>query len=259
MIYCEDGCREEWPQTFRDLKQDHIVIEPGSENVRCTSAISRRLTRFGELLFDKEIKTWVSTAYYCWSTLNWLVTNWMGEMKEVKRMGPRTEPWGTPVLSWVVEETSWPNFTYWTLRDRKDSSHIRALPSTPYIERSRYPEPFFHSSQNGDAKIFSNCKQVDVGWRSMGRNMACLCCSRNCDRHFLKNGGMPEIIYCVCMHNLCRNIVSLEERMNPECVQSSGSSWSLALFHVRTCNHIFRHTAMNYNTLNVKVVSEIDI
>ena len=105
-----------------------------NQEVRCMSAVSRQLPRFGELLFDKEMKTLVLSAYSCWSTLNWLMNR---EMKEVNRIGPRTDPWGTPVLSWVVEETSWPNFTYWTLRDRQDSSHIRALPSTPYIERSR--------------------------------------------------------------------------------------------------------------------------
>ena len=33
--------------------------------MRCTSAVSRRLTRSGELLFDKEMKTWVSSAYCC--------------------------------------------------------------------------------------------------------------------------------------------------------------------------------------------------
>ena len=50
--------------------------------MRCTSAVSRRLTRSGELLVDKEMNTWVSSAYCCWSTLHWLVTDWMGEMKE---------------------------------------------------------------------------------------------------------------------------------------------------------------------------------
>ena len=57
-----------------------------NQEMRCTSAVSRRLTRSGELLFDKEMKAWVPSAYCCWSTLNWLVTNWMGEMKEVNRM-----------------------------------------------------------------------------------------------------------------------------------------------------------------------------
>ena len=32
----------------------------------------------------------------------------MGEMKEVKRIGPSTDPCGTPVLSRTDEEMSWP-------------------------------------------------------------------------------------------------------------------------------------------------------
>ena len=57
-----------------------------NQEVRCTIAVSRRFTWSEELLLDEWMKTWVSSAYWCWSTLNWLVTNWTGEMREVNRI-----------------------------------------------------------------------------------------------------------------------------------------------------------------------------
>ena len=43
--------------------------------------------------------SWVSSADCCWWTLNCVAMPWIGEMNDVKRVGARTEHWGTPVWS----------------------------------------------------------------------------------------------------------------------------------------------------------------
>ena len=109
------------------------------------------------------MKSWVSSAYCCWSTLKWEATNWMGEIKEVKRIGPSTDPCGTPVLSNTDGEMSWPTFTYWDRWVRWDRSQFKAVPSTPYIKRSRSSRIAW-SMVSKAALRSSDTRSVDSPW-----------------------------------------------------------------------------------------------
>ena len=83
-------------QDESDRSADSRLVRPGSEGSDEISMYS-----------------WVSSAYCCWWTPNCVAMQWTGEMKDVKRIGPRTEPWGTPVWSSMGADRSSPCLTNW--------------------------------------------------------------------------------------------------------------------------------------------------
>ena len=54
-----------------------------------------------------------------------------GTMYKVKRIGPSTEPWGTPWLTLVCEEDSSFTRTNWNLSDKYDLNQPKAVPLIP--------------------------------------------------------------------------------------------------------------------------------
>ena len=76
-----------------------------NQEVRCTSAVSRRLTRSGSYFLIRKWKlvghlhVVVGQHWTDWWQIEWgRWRKWTGWIQEPK-------PWGMPVLSWVVEET----------------------------------------------------------------------------------------------------------------------------------------------------------
>jgi len=47
-------------------------------------------------IVDKDMYTWVSSAYKWWSNLWLWISEFSGVVYRVNSSGPRTEPWGTP-------------------------------------------------------------------------------------------------------------------------------------------------------------------
>jgi len=64
------------------------------------------------------MKSWVSSAYCWWKTWKERVIVAIGEVYVANNNGPRTEPWGTPVVHLVRVEEWWPMRTDWVLLDR---------------------------------------------------------------------------------------------------------------------------------------------
>ena len=54
-----------------------------------------------------------------------------GEVKTEKRIGPSTEPWGTPVFSEVSVDFDWPTTTLWTLSAKYERIQVITLPEIP--------------------------------------------------------------------------------------------------------------------------------
>lgn len=55
----------------------------------------------------------------------------------MKRMGPRTDPWGTPQVTVCEFEVEWPMEMYSVRFVRYDWNQLRAVPVRPMVEWSR--------------------------------------------------------------------------------------------------------------------------
>ena len=80
---------------------------------------------------DKDMYTWVSSAYNWWS--NWWM--WMSELSDlvyrVNSSGPRTEPWGTLYSINTGNDNSPSTETVWKHLLRYDVIHARGIPVIP--------------------------------------------------------------------------------------------------------------------------------
>lgn len=88
----------------RQFRENHW-----DRTVRADSSV-RRLAEANDR--EIEMKSWVSSAYWCWFTPRWERREATGETYMVKRRGPSTDPWGTPDLQALCfEEKLW-SLTY---------------------------------------------------------------------------------------------------------------------------------------------------
>jgi len=80
---------------------------------------------------DKDMYTWVSSAYKWWSNL-WL---WIRELSGVLyriNTGPRTEPWGTLQNMGTASEKPFPIFIDWNLFIKNELIQVSAVPDMSY-------------------------------------------------------------------------------------------------------------------------------
>ena len=59
------------------------------------------------------------------------IYSFMSLIKIMKRIGPVTVPWGTPLITLETDDFTPFTATYWSLSSRKDSIHWNTLPVTP--------------------------------------------------------------------------------------------------------------------------------
>ena len=78
-----------------------------------------------------EMKSCVSSAYCWWWIPDELMIWPTGEVKTENRIGPSTEPWGTPVFSEVSVDFDWPTTTLWTLSAKYERIQLITLPEIP--------------------------------------------------------------------------------------------------------------------------------
>ena len=148
LYWIPSSFNREWrmPCVFEGLKETSH-LEPHSETVsRSLLSTSYKYWRCWLLLFGRstELKSVVSSAY-----ITSLLTMLSGRslMYNRKRVGPNTEPWGTPALTCLVEDR-WPSRTTEILRpSRKDASNLCTWPTMPY-EVSFWRRPWCHTLSN---------------------------------------------------------------------------------------------------------------
>ena len=81
--------------------------------------------------------SWVSSAYI-WYWTPELLSKWdKGVVHRLKRRGPRTEPWGTPVRRWEQGEELEPIRTDWERLESYELSSKRAEEDIPKLRESR--------------------------------------------------------------------------------------------------------------------------
>ena len=122
--------KTKWHQIYQDLKTSQLNRTSNGAwraDRQCSSwAMQSALTADGT-----EMKSWVSSAY-CWWSMPWEFINWpMGDMYEVNKRGPSTDPWGTPEVTGWSLEWQWPTVMCWLRPDKYELIQLRAASATP--------------------------------------------------------------------------------------------------------------------------------
>ena len=97
---------------------------------------------------DIAIKSWVSSAN-CWWEIPWFDNILArGDIYRVKKRGPKTDPWGTPMLQGVGGEVELPRDTNCERSVRYDKIHCKTSPSIPKLVFSREMSNLWSTKSN---------------------------------------------------------------------------------------------------------------
>ena len=150
LIICETGTRE--PATFMCIIGGRVLAcctvpksmysdlsEFNTNSLQQNQAYRSHRQSSTRDMFDNAVAT-ETVMYICVSSANcWWEMAWsdiilaIGEIYRVKKSGPRTEPWGTPILHGVWVDVEPPTQTNWERSDKYEVIHWRTSTSTPKL------------------------------------------------------------------------------------------------------------------------------
>jgi len=107
------------------------------QNQQCKEARQDSRVDRGEAasFTEQAMYNWVSSAYCCSDTLYCEAMSAIGEIQRQNRIGPRTDPWGTPVRQSVTVgvEEALSTQTLWVLPNKYEVSHANGEPVMPNL------------------------------------------------------------------------------------------------------------------------------
>ena len=98
----------------------------------------------------------MSSAYWWYWTLCWEMTSPIGDTYIPKRIGPKTEPWGTPDAHGNTADFSDPTVICWVCSVTKDRSQSKATPWMPNTVRARSASVVWLMASNADDILSAN-------------------------------------------------------------------------------------------------------